>query len=353
SYNRLEQVKIWIVGDNKTPVIVGDIAQELTSNGLETIYLDVEKQKEWGKKYLSFYDRIPYNNETRRNIGYLCALEDGCDLLISIDDDNFPTEEDFIGLHAVTGSSYSSGLISEVSGFHNICEYLQFTPDKLVFPRGFPFKLRGQKNNPEVIKAKSEVKIGLNTGLWLLEPDIDATTWLNGKVESINYSGDKTYVLDQNTWTPINTQNTSVIRDLIPAYFCIPMGWDVPGGKIQRYGDIWGGYFFQALIKNTSYHVAFGRPIVAHKRNPHDYVDDLRFEFWGMILTDWLTNYLMEEFNPEGESMITRLEQLSDFLKSRTDKLPKWCPDEMKGFMNWTADNIYFWAKACGKIIEC
>ena len=148
-----------------------------------------------------------------------------------------------------------------------------------------PFVSGTKGNNANPVSSPLRAKIGVTAGLWLSDPDIDATTWLNGAVSGLSYSGQDQLLLAQSNWTPINTQNTSVVRDLIPAFLCVPMGWDVPGGKIQRYGDIWGGYFLQAIIQGTDYHVSFGRPLVDHRRNPHDYLDDLRGEFWGLMLT--------------------------------------------------------------------
>lgn len=347
--HRLDEVKIWVVGDNKTPVTCTELAATMTTKGLETIYLDIAAQDEWGKRCLDFYQRVPYNNETRRNIGYLCALEDGCEILISIDDDNFPVDDDLVGFHANTGSDWNGELINEQSGFHNICEYLKINPQRQVFPRGYPFKLRGKPNINLTEIAEPGTKIGVTAGLWLSDPDVDATTWLNGRVEGVAYHGQNVQVLHQSTWTPVNTQNTSVIRELIPAYLCIPMGWKVPGGTIQRYGDIWGGYFLQALMKNTQYHVAFGRPIVDHRRNPHDYVDDLRCEYWGMILTDWLLDKLRTSFTPISPNVLERVEELAQFLQEiAIPELPEWCPEDISNFLEWTAGNLKTWGKACG-----
>jgi hypothetical protein len=182
----------------------------------------------------------------------------------------------------------------------------------------------------------------------LNEPDIDATTWLNGRVIGNSYTGPDAFLLAQSTWSPINTQNTSVVRDLIPAYLCIPMGWDVPGGKIQRYGDIWGGYFLQSVLPGTPWHVAFGRPLVDHRRNAHDYVDDLRHEFWGTILTDWLLATLRESFVPGSSSIGNRVRELGEFLqRDASTKMPAWCPPEMRAFLVHTGQNLDTWAAAC------
>lgn len=352
-YGHLETVKVWIVGDKKTPDSCRYLAETIRDKGMETIYLDIVDQDQWGSRCADFYQRLPYNNETRRNIGYLHALEDDCELLISIDDDNFPTEDDLVGFHLQTGKSWPGELIKEETGFHNICEYLKTEPDRQIFPRGYPFRLRGLPNNHQKINSKKNATIGVKAGLWLSDPDVDATTWLNGKITGTRYLGEDTHVLDQSTWSPINTQNTSVVKDLIPAYLCVPMGWSVPGGNIQRYGDIWGGYFLQALIKGTDFHVAFGKPIVNHRRNPHDYVDDLRYEFWGMILTDWLLDKLKRDFNPISPIITQRVDLLADFILQKTlPELPHWCPKEIGDFFLWTAGNLRTWSAACRSFIQ-
>src|SRR3989344_4232058 len=125
-YGHLSDTKIWVIGDRKTPDSAHLLAKKISEKGLETVYMDIPVQDEWGKRYPELYARIPYNNETRRNLGYLAALEDGCEILISIDDDNFPTDEDFVGGHAQTGCIWDGRCITEKCGFHNVCEYLTF-----------------------------------------------------------------------------------------------------------------------------------------------------------------------------------------------------------------------------------
>ena len=217
AYGHLSDTKVWVVGDRKTPESARVLAEKVSKRGLETVYMDIPFQEEWGKQYPELYSRIPYDNETRRNFGYLATLEDGCKTLISMDDDNFPTDDDFIGGHARTGSVLAGSVLTEKSGFHNVCEYLAFKPARAIFPRGYPFNLRGKKNAPRMAPAPKGARLGVTTGLWLCDPDIDATTWLNGKVESVRFAGKDSVALAQTTWTPLNTQNTSVVRELIPA----------------------------------------------------------------------------------------------------------------------------------------
>jgi hypothetical protein len=349
-YGHLDQVKVWVVGDRKTPSSARELAQEISRKGLETVYFDISQQDQWGKAF-PFYKLVPYNTDGRRVFGYLKALEEGCQVMVSIDDDNFPAQDDFIGRHGITGRKWSGSLIREPKGFHNICEYLTLEPQRLIFPRGFPFQFRGHVNQPQQVPSRADTTIGVTEGLWLDEPDVDATTWLNGKVKGVQYHGPDLFVLDQQTWSPVNTQNTSVARELIPAFVFVTMAWPVPGGKLDRYGDIWGGYFLLALMQGTKFHAAFGRPIVEHRRNPHNYVDDLRYEFWGMILTDWLLQLLRDSFKPSGTLMTDRVLELSQFLREAAiAKLPVWCPAEVKEFLLSTVENLKQWSAACRQI---
>ena len=245
-HGHLEEVKVWVVGDRKTPSSAVALAEEVTGQGLETVYFDIDAQDEWGRQF-PFYPLIPYNTDGRRVFGYLKALEEGCELLISIDDDNFPTARRLRGSSPETGQRWRQPVVKEESRFYNICEHLVFEPSRLVFPRGFPFQLRGQANQERPAPCPEGAAIGVTEGLWLDDPDVDATTWLNGKVKGVDYRGPDAFVLEQSTWSPINTQNTSVVRELIPAFVFVTMAWPVPGGKLDRYGDIWGGYFLLAL----------------------------------------------------------------------------------------------------------
>lgn len=349
-YGHLDDVKVWVVGDRKTPISAGFLAREVSQKGLDTVYFDVAQQDEWGAAF-PFYRTVPYNTDGRRVFGYLRALEEGCALLISIDDDNFPTDDDFIGHHKNTGKRWDGALVREPQHFHNICEYLSFDPQRLVYPRGFPFELRGQLNRPESISCREGARVGITEGLWLEEPDVDATTWLNGRIKATAYHGPEMFVLEQGTWSPVNTQNTSVVRELIPAFMFVTMGWPVPGGKLDRYGDIWGGYFLLALMQGTPFHLAFGRPLVEHRRNPHNYVDDLRYEFWGVVLTDWLLQTLRTSFSPQSKHIVDRVLELADFLESQAGAtLPPWCPAEIKEFLRSTARSTRQWSAACRQI---
>ena len=78
-----------------------------------------------------------------------------------------------------------------------------------VWPRGTPYRYRHQK--PCITRGTRSAQIRMNAGLWLGEPDLDAITWLVSPVRATEFKGESV-LLDDETWSPINTQNTSLHR---------------------------------------------------------------------------------------------------------------------------------------------
>ncbi len=355
-FDRLGTVKCWVVGDRKTPPACADFINELKTTGLDVEFLSIEYQDEWGKVYPVFYNLIPYNNDARRIIGYLHALKENCERLIVLDDDNYLIDDvDFIGHHSTTGKTHDGELLRSPNGFFNICEDLIMNKQYKVYPRGYPFELRGVSNNFEFFEKNDDKIIGVTAGLWLDAPDVDATMWLNnGKVKGIAYVGRDVTVLSDDTWTPINTQNTSVCRDLIPAFISIPMGFKLANNMIfHRYGDIWGGYIIQAVMKGTRHHVNFGQPLVDHRRNPHNFIQDLSQELWGIMLNDWFIYMIKNVFKSKSNNIIFRMREMADFISTEcVTQLPDWAPKDFNMFFKRTANVIRYYVDTCEIILE-
>ncbi len=50
-HGHLDDVKVWIVGDRKTPGSAASLASAMSKKGLETSYFDIAEQDEWGKAF--------------------------------------------------------------------------------------------------------------------------------------------------------------------------------------------------------------------------------------------------------------------------------------------------------------
>jgi len=129
-------------------------------------------------------------------------------------------------------------------------------------------------------------RVAVNAGLWLDNPDIDALTRIERQpvVRGFKPSWKGNIALQPGTWSPFNSQNTALMRHVIPAYFLSPY--------VGRYDDIWASYIVNRIAEHLGDVITFGEPLVCQQRNPHDLWRDLDAERNGMILTDDLCHAL-------------------------------------------------------------
>jgi hypothetical protein len=259
-----------IIGDVKTPSGTANYIQDLKNKKYKQnfIYFDIDEQKKVFSKYDKLWNHLPLNSFARRNFADLFAYINNYDVIIRIDDDNYPIlENNFFQDHSSVGSFNKMNIINSDSGWFNICQLLSEENNIQFYPRGFPFTERWKKS---VLSQKvDEIKVVVNAGLWLGDPDVDALTRLTRPVNAINYINTygNTFALDNNTWSPINTQNTSFARETIPAAFVSPFA--------GRYDDILSGYFLRKITDHLGDYVSYGKPLMNQIRNEHNLWHDL------------------------------------------------------------------------------
>lgn len=313
-------VGIIIIGDRKSPDKASfDICNRLQNQGFDIEYFDIEKQERWLKDYPEFKKIIPYNSDNRRNIGFLIALERGCEFIISVDDDNYPQRDiDFFKYHSIVGTKQIIPTIRTNSNWFNVCDLLEKSPNQRIYPRGYPYNKRWEDTS--ITKEKKEVNVMLNQGLWLGDPDVDSITRINRDVKITGFI-DEQIALEIGVWSPINTQNTSIHVDILPAFYFVLMNERVDGMIIDRYGDIWAGLFTKKIMDSLNYHASFGNPIVNHVRNKHSLFEDLKQELGCIIYTDLLVD-ILEGIELEGKNALELYANLSDQLLQHvsTDK---------------------------------
>ena len=135
-------------------------------------------------------------------------------------------------------------------------------PAATVYPRGFPYFARHK--SAHITQTAQEGSVHMNAGLWLAEPDLDAMTWLIAPVRASGMRGDS-LLLSNQAWSPINTQNTAIHRDVIVSYYFVRMGYPLGGMAIDRFGDIVSGYFSQACIRHLGNLIRVGSPLAEHR----------------------------------------------------------------------------------------
>lgn len=272
------EVEFIVIGDRKSAAGTAEFCQTVEQY-YPCAYLDIAAQKRYLDRFPELWNHLRFDSIQRRNIGMLMAYENGADLVITIDDDNFVMNGDFVGLHGVAGTCPELPAYASTSGWFNVCSVLQVDHGVQFYHRGYPQEMRWTESNHFLSSFRSNRTVAVNAGLWLDNPDIDAVTRMERQpvVRALKEPWTGNFSLYPGTWSPFNSQNTALMRAAIPAYFLSPYA--------GRYDDIWASYMLTRIAEHLNHAVAFGEPLVRQERNPHDLWKDLDVERNGMIMT--------------------------------------------------------------------
>ena len=255
--NQKEGFNLVIVGDTKTP---HDKYRELEHDYTNVTYLDPEQQD---KLYPELSNIIGCKTIQRRNIGFVYAYDNGCDVLATVDDDNIP--------YPNWGDNIYVGEEVTYDGYEPIrspyFDPLSVTKDNYVWHRGFPIQHLQVRHDVEYRGIQSK-KCLVQANLWDGDPDIDAMARLTHK-PCVRYN-DITGPFGSEAIAPFNSQNTFIAREVIPYYAVLPF--------VGRMDDIWGSYIVQAHFPNS---VVYDVATVFQDRNVQDLVTNLENEVIG------------------------------------------------------------------------
>ncbi len=343
-----DRIEFIVIPDRKSPAELYEQCREFSSRGLDVKCPTVEEQDGYLAK-LGLTNFVPYNSDNRRNIGYLMAYEHGSEVIISIDDDNFALPaSNFFEEHAVVAQDSCQSLeVQSSTGWYNICDLLDVEPAH-VYPRGFPYSKRHIR--AEVSGMVINARVRLNAGLWLGEPDLDAMTWLISPARADKVKGNSV-LLGNRAWSPINTQNTALHRDLIPTYYFAKMNYPIAGlGSIDRYGDILSGYLCQACVRHMGDAIRVGTPAVDHRRNSHNYLRDATHEMGCVWLMEDLTAWL-SSLQLSGTTYSDTYLSLAAELDEAAERFTGFIWNEAtRGYVHQLAWSMRRWVKACAAI---
>lgn len=344
-------IKFIIIGDLKTPNSVKKYVEGLNKADIcKFDYWDVTRQKKWLKRFPELDYLIPYNSIQRRNLGYLVAYENGSDVIISVDDDNYATEDDFLGMHNIVGHRKRIDSVKSSTSWFNPCDFLETRPQRRIYYRGFPYSKRWM--HEEFLFDKQHGRIVVNAGLWLGTPDVNATTHLEGDVEALALKSklaSGNIILAEGTFSPFDSQNTAFFKDVLPCMYLIVMGDEIGGSKIDRYDDIWMSYFAKKIIDHLGDFVSFGKPLVRQKRNPHNFIKDLTGELPAMALTDKLI-ITLGEIKLSSSDYLSCYFELAEKLRQQISKSQEYTDEEKAYFFKLT-EGMFTWASVCKQIL--
>jgi len=288
-----DDVMIIIIPDLMSPNTLYNVCNDARRKGFNIECPLVSDQEGFLSK-LGMFNLVLKNSDHRRNVGYLMALKGGAEVIISIDDDNFLVEgQNFFREHSAVGQFNWLCEYETTSGWYNVCAHLGLPG---LYARGFPYSHRNpfgtgtQEWTQEWTHEMTKRYTTVNQGLWQGEPDFDAVTWMVNKGLKVSLPTPTPFFLGENSWAPINSQNTSVSRDAMMAYYFIPMN----ECGMDRMGDIFQGYFLEACVKAVDQGIRIGTPLVEHRRNSHNHMADAYKEIPGIRILEEMLPWLQE-----------------------------------------------------------
>lgn len=259
-----------IAGDKKTPNKTISLCTTIEKKyEIKTLYLSVLEQNKYLKNYKYLKKYLKWNSVQRRNVAILKALELKSDYIITIDDDNYLYDKNFIYNHINALEKKNGRVIVSKEKWFNVCLLLKERKKQIFYHRGFPVSKRKVNSNYKIINKKG-LKVVVNAGLWIGDPDVDAVTRLSNPVESTDYKFKTSLILDLNLWSPFNSQNTAFSSEIAPCYFL--------SSDVGRMDDIYASYITLRILKHFNYYVSYGRPLVKQNRNDHNIWRDLDLE---------------------------------------------------------------------------
>ena len=345
-FGHLNDVSALIIGDRKTPHgTVADLAANLRMVGFDARYVDLEEQDRYLDRFPRLKPLIPFNSDNRRNIGYMMAVENGYDIIVAVDDDNFVGGDDWYAGHALVGSTLRLKTVTSSNGWFNPCRLMDMESAVPTYARGYPYAKRHLDDKDTY--SITEGRVVLNGGMWLGDPDVDSLTRLSQPARALRVNEER-LMLAPGTWAPINTQNTAFHRDILPAFYFVPVGDPVSGIAVERYGDIWAGFFARKLIDHLDDRITFGLPACDHRRNAHNLLGDLELEFWSVILTDPLAEFL-RGWSLTASNYSDAYIELADHLES-AEWPHKRMAGEFKKFFSKMAHAMRVWVDSCRQL---
>ena len=311
-FGRQQDVCVLIAGDRKSPVSCKDVAEWYQKSGIDTRFLSIDWQLDYLRRFPDLGAIIPENSDNRRNVAYLVALEEGADIVISVDDDNFPLLDiDFVGEHLSVGTCQSLPQAVGKDGWFNLCSLLLpqhcELPDDRLYPRGFPYGKR--QPGTQIVGSELHGRIGINVGLWTMDPDVDAIGRLYASPR-IEKWDKRNILLGSGIRCPINTQNTALSREAMAAYYYIRMGTPLRGMRLDRFGDIFSGYFLQVCANAVGDNIRIGSPIAEHRRHGHNLLLDLYNELAGIMILEDMADFI-STIHVSGDSYLRAYRDLS------------------------------------------
>ncbi|MFL2891443.1 MAG: STELLO glycosyltransferase family protein [Candidatus Pelagibacter sp.] len=338
--NKLKKIALVITSINKPNKVIKKYYSLSKKNRVNFIIIGDKKTPEYPSKY-NFYNlksqknfkfslnkSLPINSYSRKNIGYLVAMQNKSKIIIETDDDNFPKSTFFHDLELQKKLNLLSG-----PKWINIFKIFQKKNKDSIWPRGFPLDEINKIHKIKVTKKliTSPIQQRLCDG----NPDVDAIFRLTKKNKFHTFDK-KNYALNNKSICPFNSQNTLWHEQCFPIMY-------LPSYVTMRATDIWRGFIALRILRNYNWNLSFLKSTVIQNRNVHDLLDDFNLEYpvykdtkilndilYNVKLSDKKNNMLINFFK-----CYEKLVEEKILEKNELELVYKWINDISKLYTNY------------------
>lgn len=227
-----------------------------------TMAIPLSRQAEW-----KCCAPIGNNSIQKRNLAFLEALKWGATVIVSADDDNFPMNRNYFEDYGKLFAEPFSGLQAKPAGFFDVGDFLVPRQKQ----RGVPY----DNEQGGEIGTVTNARIGVAQGLCMGAADVDAATRFDDNiyVHQMSEVVRNGLVVDSGSRAIWNSQNTAIVRELVPAWGMVP--------HVGRMDDIYASIICNRVMREYDYYVHYGLPAIWQSRNPHNLIKDMRAEIDG------------------------------------------------------------------------
>ncbi len=217
----------------------------------------------------------PVGHYSRKNLGYLVAMQRGATALYETDDDNAPLPGWRPRTLRVAGAR-----TVRAERWTNV--YALFTRE-LVWPRGLPLdRIRG--GAAPALGPAAELDAPIQQGLADGSPDVDAV-WRLVLDRDVRFDPGAPVALEPGTWSPFNSQTTWWWPEAFPLLY-------LPSHCSFRMTDIWRSFVAQRCLWALGRRLVFHGAEVVQERNLHRLAKDFEDEVPGYLGNDAMAERL-------------------------------------------------------------